>query len=296
VRAVDIPSVLTEYRHDSAKKLRFGDTMWAIRWRSTIGVVIFCALAGSPQVVAEDQISQFETIKEFLVDTVADAQRVGAATTYALLRDNLYAFQQLKGRIDSATHIDDIIDDLSMELDHIASNFERAAGLRADYSRATARGEDKLADKRLQTSRAISNLERRIAALQSEIDHARSGFASHPDRTSVTISANTSVISSLQTQIAIWQQFEEAQHRLASSLKLSTDKVDFLLFVLDKNALVYREAANTARLRQNVSQALSNLQSLGAVDSTLSDLTSSWQEVNRIIGEIGRAELGYAGS
>lgn len=270
--------------------------MRASKWRCAIGALFLCACAGSPQVIAEDLTNQFEHIKEFLVDTVTDAQRVGAATTYTLLRDNLAAFNQLKARVDSAAHIDDIIDELSMELDNIASNFERAARLRADYSRLTTEGEARLADKRMQTGHAIAELQRRIDVMQREMDHARTGAAIDPQRRDVTVRANTSVIHSLQTQIAIWQRFEDTQQRLATSLKLSTDKVDFLLFVLEKNALVYREAANTAKLRQSVRLALANLQALGAIENTLSDLTSSWQEVDRIMGEIGRAELGYAGS
>ncbi len=270
--------------------------MWASHWRSALGAFLFCALAGSPQAVAEDLTIQFESIKEFLVDTVTDAQREGAATTYALLRDNLNAFHQLKTRVDNTLHIDDMIDELSSELDTIATNFERAAKLRADYASQTVEGESRLADKRMQTRRAIDELERRIRVMQQEIDQATAQAALDPQRSNVTIRANTSVINSLQTQIAIWRKFQDTQHRLASSLKLSTDKVDFLLFVLEKNALVYREAANTAKLRQSVRLALSNLQAIGAIESTLSDLASSWQEVDRIIGEIGRTELGYAGS
>ena len=268
--------------------------MWASNWRGAISALVLCALAGSPQVVAEDLTYQFESIKEFLVDTVTDAQRVGAATTHALLRDNLYAFQQLKIRVDNTRHIDTVIDELATELDHIATNFERAARLRADYAHQTQEGEARLADKRMQTRRAIGDLEQRITSLQREIDLADTGVSA--ERREVTRRANSSVINSLQTQIAIWRQFENTQQRLASSLKLSTEKVDFLLFVLEKNALVYREAANTAKLRQSVRLALSNLQALGAIENTLSDLATSWQEVDRIIGEIGRAELGYAGS
>ncbi|MEM7256767.1 MAG: hypothetical protein AAF404_05210 [Pseudomonadota bacterium] len=295
IRSLHAASAGREPAHKN-NKISTGDTMWASKLRSALGALFLCALAGSPQVVAEDLTNQFEHIKEFLVDTVTDAQRVGAATTYALLRDNLSAFHQLKARVDSATHIDDIIDELSLELDNIASNFERAARLRVDYARQTDEGEIRLADKRLQTSRAIGELERRIGVMQREIDDARGGVGVDPQRRDVTVRANTSVINSLQTQIAIWRQFEDTQQRLATSLKLSTDKVDFLLFVLEKNALVYREAANTAKLRQSVRLALSNLQALGAIEHTLSDLASSWQEVDRIIGEIGRTELGYASS
>ena len=77
----------------------------------------------------------------------------------------------------------------------------------------------------------------------------------------------------------------------------STERVDFVLFVLQKNAQVYREAANTAQLRRNVRLALQDLQSLGAIESSLIDLAASWREVDAIVSEIGREEFaGYAGS
>ena len=80
-----------------------------------------------------------------------------------------------------------------------------------------------------------------------------------------------------------------------STLKISTNKVDFVLFVLEKNAQVYREASNTAQLRRNVRLALNDLQSLGAIESSLSDLAASWREVDQIVGEIGREEFDYVG-
>ncbi len=270
--------------------------MWARTWRSLISAVFLGLLTIGQQASADELTNQFESIKEFLVDTVADSQRVGAATTYALLRDNLAAFRALKARVDQATRIDDMIDELSSELDIIASNFEQAARLRVDYAAHTTQSEAQLAGKRRQTRDAILALDRKVAISQLELQQAQNGTITDPERRKIIISANTSVINSLQTQIAIWSQFEKTQHRLASTLQLSTRKVDLLLFVLEKNAQVYREAANTAQLRQSVRLALNNLQALGAIEGTLADLAASWQEVDQIIGEIGRTELGYVGS
>lgn len=270
--------------------------MWASNWRGTVNAAILCTLAICPQTNAEELTAQFESIKAFLVDTVTDAQRVGAATTYTLLRDNLHAFQKLKTLVDNTPHIDDVIDELSAELGNIASNFEQAAQLRTDYVEITRAGAHQLANKRSQTNLAIAELQRRITIMQREIDKAVHTEHSDPARREVTVRANTSIIKSLQTQVTIWQRFEETQKRLAASLELSTEKVDFLLFVLEKNALVYREAANTAQLRQSVRHALDNLYALGAIESSLAELTSSWQEVDRIIGEIGRTELKHVGS
>lgn len=270
--------------------------MRARTWRRFIGSVLFGLLAFGQQTNADELTNQFESIKEFLVDTVSDTQRVGAATTYALLRDNLAAFRQLKQRVDQVPHVDHMIDELSLELDTIAGNFERAANMRADYAAVTAQSESDLAGKRHQTRAAIAELDRRVATMQIELQQAQNGTITDPERRRIIISANTSIINSLQAQIEIWTRFEETQHRLASTLKLSTEKVDLLLFVLEKNAQVYRAAADTAKLRQSVRLALNNLQSLGAIEGTLADLAASWQEVDQIIGEIGRAELGYAGS
>lgn len=244
---------------------------------------------------------QFVSIKEFLLDTVSESQRVGAATTYALLRENLTAFRHLKMRVDHAPRVDDMIEELSAELDIIATNFEQAARLRSDYARHTETNHHHLEDKRRQTQDAINELERRMATVRSELDSARHSLAvsvtsEDHDRNQIIISANTSVLNSLQAQIEIWQRFERSQERLVSTLKISTAKVDFVLFVLEKNAQVYREAANTAQLRRNVRLALNDLQSLGAIESSLSDLAASWREVDQIVGEIGREEFGYAGS
>ncbi len=270
--------------------------MWARTWRGFISAVLLGLLATGQQATADDLTNQFESIKEFLVDTVADTQRVGAATTYQLLRDNLAAFRQLKQRVDQVPHIDHMIDELSSELDIIAGNFERAANMRRDYAALTVQSESDLAGKRHQTRAAIANLDRQVAVRQLELQQAQNGTIADPERRRIIIGANTSIINSLQAQIEIWTQFEETQQRLASSLKLSTEKVDLLLFVLEKNAQVYRAAADTAQLRQSVRLALANLQSLGAIEGTLADLAASWQEVDQIIGEIGGTKLGYVGS
>jgi len=82
-----------------------------------------------------------------------------------------------------------------------------------------------------------------------------------------------------------------------STFSASTERVDFVLFVLQKNAQVYREAANTAQLRRNVRLALQDLQALGAIENSLIDLAASWREVDAIVSEIGREEIvTYAGS
>lgn len=278
--------------------------MWARYKRGNcFATIAFCLAISGPSGAASDSAlpEQFVSIKEFLIDTVSESQRVGAATTYALLRENLTAFQNLKMRVDHAPRVDDMIDELSAELEIIATNFEQAARLRSDYASHTQKNDHHLEDKRRQTRAAIGEIEQRMAAVRSELDSARhsstvSMTTEDNDRDQIIISANTSVLNSLQAQKEIWQRFERSQERLVSTLRISTTKVDFVLFVLEKNAQVYREAANTAQLRRNVRLALHDLQSLGAIESSLSDLAASWREVDQIVGEIGREEFGYAGS
>ena len=57
---------------------------------------------------------QFNQIKQSVLDTVSESQRVGAATTYHLLTDNLSAFRALSLRVSQAPNMDDVIEELSL--------------------------------------------------------------------------------------------------------------------------------------------------------------------------------------
>ena len=276
---------------------------WRAKYKrgNCLAIVALCVMiTGNASATSDPALpEQFVSIKEFLLDTVSESQRVGAATTYTLLRDNLAAFRHLKTRVDAAHRVDEMIDELSAELDTIATNFEQAARLRSDYARHTEKSRSHLHDKRRQTRAAINEIEARMRNVQAELDMARqsaSASSDEHDRNQIIIGANTSVLNSLQAQVDIWHRFERAQERLVSTLDISTAKVDFVLFVLEKNAQVYREASNTAHLRRNVRLALNDLQALGAIESSLTDLAASWREVDQIVGEIGREEFSYGGS
>lgn len=243
---------------------------------------------------------QFNEIKQSVLSTVSESQRIGAATTYHLLIDNLAAFQALSARVQHAPHMDDVIEELATELDNIASNFEKAARLRVEYSENTVDSRALMAAKHRETQAAIAELNRRIQFAQSEMRQAQTAIATttlQRDKNRIIVSSNKSVLNSLDAQKQIWERFADSQSRLMSTFSASTERVDFVLFVLQKNAQVYREAANTAQLRRNVRLALQDLQSLGAIENSLIDLAASWREVDAIVSEIGREEfVTYAGS
>lgn len=241
---------------------------------------------------------QFGAIKEFLLDTVAESQHTGAAATYSLLQQNLAEFQQLKATVEQAGHVDDVIDQLSAGLETIASNFERAATMRGVYRAHTDNSDRQLLQKRRQTRQAIESINQKIAEVDAELKQSQNALPAARDNTErerhqITISANLSVLHSLNAQIEIWRRFESTQQRLATSLQQSAKRTDFLLFVLEKNAQVYREAANTAQLRRDAHLALSNLQALGGIESSLSDLAASWRAVDQLVNEIGSEAFRY---
>lgn len=256
---------------------------------STIGIT---AQEGLPE--------QFNHIKQSVLDTVSESQRMGAATTYNLLTKNLAAFQTLSIRVQQAPHLDDVIEELATELDTIASNFEKAAKLRVEYGENTLDSRNLMAKKHRETQAAITEINRRIQVADTEMRLAQNSIANttlQRDKNRIIVSSNRSVLNSLEAQKQIWVRFAESQSRLMSTFTQSTERVDFVLFVLQKNAQVYREAANTAQLRRNVRLALQDLQSLGAIENSLIDLAASWREVDAIVSEIGREEfVHYAGS
>lgn len=261
-------------------------------------LTLFCSSIGF---AGETRLpEQFNQIKQTVLDTVSESQRVGAATTYHLLADNLAAFRSLSIRVRQANHMDDVIEELASELDVIAGNFEKAAKLRVAYGQNTEDSRSLMARKHRETQNAINEIQRRIYHTQAELNQAQSAINTtslQRDKNRIIISSNQSVLNSLEAQKQIWERFADSQSRLMTTFTASTERVDFVLFVLEKNAQVYREAANTAQLRRNVRLALQDLQSLGAIENSLIDLAASWREVDAIVSEIGREEfINYAGS
>jgi hypothetical protein len=266
----------------------------------SFGLLLTALAPASVTAQAADQAlpAQFGAIKEFLLDTVAESQHHGASVTYELLHQNLAEFQRLKDTVEAAPHVDDVIDELSAGLATIATNFEKAAALRGVYQRHTADSDRGLLQKRQQTRQAIDAINRRIAEVDAELKEAKQALptaqtGTDRERHQITISANLSVLHSLNAQIEIWRRFESTQARLAESLQQSAKRTDFLLFVLEKNAQVYREAANTAQLRRDAHLALNNLQALSGIESSLSDLAASWRAVDQLVNEIGSEAFRY---
>jgi len=240
-----------------------------------------------------------------VLNTIDDSQALGALSTYDILKDNLAAFRALNHKVMQAPHVDDVITHLSVELDVIATNFEKAAMLREVYAKNTENSHATMARSQRQINEALAQIDSRIQSLQAQMRRARNtmGNSSQTDselaieKARITLSANQSVMNSLQAQREIWQHFSHAQERLMQTFSASTERVDFVLFVLQKNAEVYREAANAAQLRRNVRIALDDLQTLGAIESAMIDLAESWREVDAIVDEIGNEEFAdYASS
>ena len=107
---------------------------------SLVNCIAACLLTFSSfttNATERDLPEQFNLIKQSVLETVSQSQKVGAATTYHLLTENLAAFRALSARVQQAHHMDEVIEELASELDTIANNFEKAARLRVDYSENT---------------------------------------------------------------------------------------------------------------------------------------------------------------
>jgi len=228
---------------------------------------------------------QFNEIRESVLETVTDSQHTGAAATYQLLQGNLAAFRSLSARVSEAPHLDSVIEELATELDIIASNFERAEKLRDTYSKDIAESRQLMAQRFKETQSAIAEIDRRIQHNAQELQRAQSSLPTgklERDRKQIIIRSNQSVLNSLEAQRQIWLRFADAQQRLMSTFTDGTEQVEFVLFVLE--------------LRRNIRLALQDLQALGAIESSLTDLATSWREVDAIVSEIGRQEFAsYAG-
>ena len=239
---------------------------------------------------------KYTEIKEQIIQSTHDLAEYKAADAYRDIVSAISEFNKLRDLVNRASHVDDVIDEVADRLDNIASTYERVSNLSGSLAKFRNGEFRHLKDMNGETFRTERELEREISRLQYENTRIRDRLPNTLDdieknNLEVSLKGNLSVINSLRAQIAIWNKFYEAQNRLSEKLDINARKVDSLFHILEVNSRVYREAANTTRLRKTAKGALDSLSSLGDLQNIVDDVQSSWTELDSLVNDISNAEF-----
>lgn len=241
-------------------------------------------------------VEDFNQYKDAVVESVKDVSTYKAADAYKEIKKNLEKFQLLYQKIQETEYVDDIIDEVANGLDAIARSYVKISSIKESVLDYRQNGMSKLTDIEGKTLKTIETLNQEMqklnqenVTLQTELESVEDGTEKR--KIQVSLKANESIIKSLNAQILIWEKFYDAQKRLITKLDLNTDQIDLLMHILEKNALVYKEASNVVKLRRSAVAALKNLSALSDMQGILSELETSWYDVDILVTQISEVDF-----
>jgi hypothetical protein len=240
--------------------------------------------------------TQFNSIKDSIITSARTTSSYGAAEAIEELNANLVLFDSLYNKIKSSKHPDDVINEVAEGLTKLSVSYRKIAMIKNEIFKVHNREFDSFRDNEGKTLATIKEIQRDKASYVKKIANAEESLKKEQNeiekqKLNVSLQGWKSIIKSLEAQELIWNKFYEAQEKLLTKLKLSSEKISLLFHIIDTNATVYKYAAEVARLRKSALEALVNLASLTDLQALLNDMTNNWLQVNEIVDEISTADF-----
>lgn len=203
----------------------------------------------------------------------------------------------MKLRVYQANHVDDVIDDVADGLYEISKTYKKVTEKKDAILLEHGNALKTISNTDENTIEyAIKNNTDKIISLESEVTRLLKEIEVEQIETKkrkleIDINSKKSIINSLKDKNKVWNNFRLSQEKLLLKLKKNSEIIDLFLFALDKNADVYKEAADVAMLRKSAKSMLSQLKLLNATDDLINNIENNWLEINDLMNEISKAEF-----
>jgi hypothetical protein len=247
------------------------------------------ASGATVKVTAASPAGPFREIKEKVLKLVDAITTNGATQANAEIARNITLFENLRNQFeqDRTQAVKTLADNLLT----VAEAYARVAGMHNSIMSGNRQSLDELRKLQKETLFHRNQVqdwkyseEAELAQLMADI--ANTGEALERRRKEISIATRKSIITSLDAQTRIWQGFYDTQGLLVEKLQVFGDKLSLLLYTLEMNAQVYRQAATVLQLDRNMLPALQALDTLAALESVLADIEQSWQTVEELRRQI----------
>jgi hypothetical protein len=248
------------------------------------------------QAARDGSQDRFREVQQKISDAVDEVRTFKAADAFMEIRACIQEFRNLRETVSQAEHIDDVINEVAEGLGRIAERYQRIADMKGAIKRNVASQIARLDRLRVESTDETARLRGEIRQASRAIERLEAQLVHEQDQTErmklkLSIEGKKSVIKSLEGSIEVWEKFYQAQKKLEDRVRESTKKVDLLLHVLEVNAEVYRRAAETADLRKQANEAFNQLRELAQIGQLISEMRSSWTDVNELVGQISTADF-----
>ena len=204
------------------------------------------------------------------------------------IEKNITLLKSVREKVEAAENIDSVIDEVADALDSMATSYEHIASMKKEIELTYKAEFRSLDDVALGTGRTLTQIRTEKTRCQTEIAEAEKALPNTTDandqrKLDITIRALRSQENQWSAKETIWLKFTKKQKEIKNKLSISGEQVDMLVFLLEKNAIVYRGAASVARLRKSAKDTLKNLGGFEDLNDAAGSLVGTWSELDGIV-------------
>jgi len=261
----------------------------------TIILMFFTQICSSSEALGE---KEFTALKDNIIYSSDVISRYGAKEAINEINSNIKLFDNIHEKVKSARHPDDVVNEVADGLQKLAISYKKISDMKSDIFGAHDKAIYNFKDVEGKTQKNIELMNIDIKSYSQKIEYLERQLPIEANdlekqKIDVSLKGSKSIIKSLKAQVVIWSKFYEAQERLLSKLKLNSEKIKLLFFILETNAEVYKQAANVAMLRKSALAALDNLSSLSDVQDIVMQMTANWTEVSNLVQELSSSDFKF---
>lgn len=247
-------------------------------------------------VAARSTATIFNEIKTQLVEATNTILQHGTYQIYSEIGDSLKQFKELHNRVEDASNIEDMIEEVAHSLKAIGQTYRRIAAMKTDIL-TTHRAQLELI-KNLKTS-TLSNVddaEKRQQDYSALLAKAKTELANTTDpldkeKWQFSVESYENMIKTFRAQETIWNKFHETQGNLETQLREHSRKIEVLLHFLEMNAAVYEQAANVMLLQKNTVAISTKLTDLSKLQTIITKIEESEEVIDKYVQEIQQTTL-----
>jgi hypothetical protein len=233
---------------------------------------------------ASSPYTQFKKMEARLEAALNNISANGAQHAEQEVLRNIQTFREIYEQLKDSKDPLSLATKISQALSDVSESYARISGMRASVRANNAVQLAELS-KVLEETRAYAEQlgqRQRNAEDQYQADHnnlKKETDALAQKKLEFALRAQNSLIESMRAQQRSWLDFAVMQEKIREKMESYSQSIDLLLYVLEINSQVYREAAHAMQLRHNIDVALRALEGLSDLQEVLAVITDTWRDV-----------------
>lgn len=248
------------------------------------------------RVSARTPASVFAEIKGNLLEVTTIILEEGTRDAFVSLQNSVERLKNLNAEIVQAQDTGLVLSRVTQELNAISEIYKAIAEGKATILKAHQRAFENLQTIKNRTQNMVEKLTKEQQEYQRLLDETnRTLNASNSNlekqKLQFALSGYQTIANSLQIQQEIWVDFQKMQNTLEERLRAHSQKIEVLLYILEINSKIYKQAANVASLQRSSIGNLNEMINLTELRQVISEIAENERDIQSWMSRIKKTDF-----